>query len=62
MTQRFEVQTQFLNGTWENVWTEDDIPLTFDSPVQAESEIFDHVNECKASGITVDRYRIRPVA
>jgi hypothetical protein len=60
MTKTFEVQTKLANGSWENTWTEDDKPLTFASPAEAESAIFDHMNECKAAGITADRYRIRP--
>jgi hypothetical protein len=60
MTQRYEVQTQFANDTWENTWSEDDEPLTFESPAEAESAIFDHLNDCKAAGIAADRYRIRP--
>jgi hypothetical protein len=60
MTQRYEVQTQFANGTWENTWSEDGVPLTFESPAEAESAIFDHLNDCKAAGITAGRFRIRP--
>jgi hypothetical protein len=51
---KFEVQ-QTLTGrnTWESVWTEDGKPLTFPNPVQAESELLDHLNACKAAGLEV---------
>jgi hypothetical protein len=60
---KFEVQTR-IGATWENVWTEDDAPLTFATPAEAESALLDHLNDCQAAGIEVYKkdFRIRPTA
>jgi hypothetical protein len=50
---RFEVQTRTGRNTWENVWTEDDVPLTFASSFFAREALRDHLNDCKAAGIEV---------
>jgi hypothetical protein len=49
----FEVQTRTGRNTWENVWTEDDVPLTFTSSFFAREALRDHLNDCKAAGIEV---------
>lgn len=36
---RFEVQTRFFPDLWENCWTVDDVPLTFSTRAEAESEV-----------------------
>ncbi len=55
---RFEVQT-LIGNDWENVWTEDDEPLTFDNPVEAETAMHDHLNDCQAAGIEVNPSDLR---
>jgi hypothetical protein len=60
---KFEVQTRIAN-TWENVWTEDDEPLTFASSFAARAAIRDHLSDCKDAGIEVyaKDFRVQPVA
>jgi hypothetical protein len=59
----FEVQTRIGNA-WENVWTEDDAPLTFAALVDAEVALLDFLTDCLAAGIEVYKkdFRIRPTA
>jgi hypothetical protein len=42
----YEVHTRF-GHTWENVWTQDDAPLTFHSRIEAEREIAQHLADMK---------------
>jgi hypothetical protein len=60
----FEVQTRIGHDEWENVWTEDDVPLTFASSFFAREALRDHLNDCKAAGIEVyaKDFRVQPVA
>lgn len=54
---RCVVETKVGND-WENVWTEDDEPLTFDTPAAARTAIDEHIATCKSAGLTVDQHRI----
>ena len=50
MITRFEVQTS--NGNrWENVWTEDDKPLTFATTREAFIAIGEHIEDCTAAAV-----------
>lgn len=61
---RFEVQTLTGRDVWENVWTEDDAPLTFATAAEAQTAIDDHLNTCQAAGIEAYKkdFRIQPTA
>lgn len=40
------VETEFYGDTWENVWTQDEAPMTFETLELAVDEIRDHVTDC----------------
>lgn len=56
---RWRVETKFTYG-WENVWTEDDAPLTFATKESAERALEEHLSDLKDAGMEHDRdgYRI----
>jgi len=45
-TQRWEVLT-LVGNFYENTWSEDGEPLTFDTYAEAESELTDHLEACE---------------
>jgi hypothetical protein len=49
---KFEVQTR-IGNEWENVWSEDDVPLTFATSFLAREALRNHLSDCKAAGIEV---------
>ena len=57
--QRFEVQTLIGKDTWENVWTEDDKPLTFASSAEAQTALNDHINQCNSANIKISKSDFR---
>ena len=62
---KYEVQTRFGRGNWENVWHDDTTTLTyFNSPEEAQEEIDDLIEEMELQGMDYDieDYRIMPVA
>ena len=62
---KYEVQTNFGNDNWENVWHDDTTTLTyFNSPEEAQEEINDLIEEMELQGMDYDRddYMIMPVA
>lgn len=62
---KYEVQTNFGRGNWENVWHDDDATLTyFDTVEEALQEIDDLIEEMELQGMDYDieDYRIMPVA
>lgn len=69
MSKKFEVQTRFMSGEWENVWHENEKPLFFDSREEAQTAIDEFVQSCKeecAAGnlddaMTKEDFRIREV-
>ena len=44
--QRWEVLT-LVGNYYENVWSEDGEPLTFDTYAEAEAELSDHLEACE---------------
>jgi hypothetical protein len=62
---KYEVQTNFGNDNWENVWHDDTTTLTyFDTVEEALQEIDDLIEEMELQGMDYDieDYRIMPVA
>ncbi len=59
----YQVETK-IGHDWENVWTEDDKPLTFASSTAARAAISAHLRDCKAAGIEANAkdFRVAPVA
>jgi hypothetical protein len=58
---KFEVQTNFGNDNWENVWHEGfDELVVFDTAEEAQAEIDDMIEEMELVGMDYDRndYRI----
>lgn len=57
---KFEVQTNFGNDNWENVWHEGEDLAYFASPEDAQAEIDDMIEEMELVGMDYDRndYRI----
>lgn len=56
----FEVQTRFVHG-WENVWTEDDVPLLFDDQGEANQALAEHLEDCRIAGVSVTSQDFRIV-
>ena len=61
---KYEVQTNFGSGNWENVWHEGEELTYFASPEDSQAEIDDMIEEMELVGMDYDRndYRIVPVA
>lgn len=61
---KFEVQTNFGNDNWENVWHDGEELAYFDTVEEALQEIDDMIEEMELQGMTYDieDYRIMPVA
>lgn len=61
---KYEVQTRFGRGNWENVWHDGEETSYFDSPEEAQEEIDDLIEEMELQGMDYDieDYRIMPVA
>jgi hypothetical protein len=58
----YVVETEMANGSWENCWSEDDVPLTFKTMEEAQAAIDDHVQSATAAGMDVSQHRITEVA
>ena len=43
---------------WENCWAEDGETLTFASREEADAALAEHIDNCKAAGLTPSNYRI----
>jgi hypothetical protein len=56
---RWKVETKFAYG-WENVWTEDDAPLTFVTQEVAERALDEYLADRKKAGMDSNRsdYRV----
>jgi hypothetical protein len=61
---KYEVQTNFGNDNWENVWHDGEELTYFDTVEEAQEEIDDMIEEMEEQGMDYDRddYRIMPVA
>jgi hypothetical protein len=61
---KYEVQTSFGRGNWENVWHDGEELTYFNSPEEAQEELEDMFEEMELVGMDYDRddYRIMPVA
>jgi hypothetical protein len=59
---RYEVLTAIGNG-WENVWTEDDKPVTFASYDEALTEMLEHIADLVEAGMDFNPrdFKIAPV-
>ena len=57
---KYEVQTNFRNDNWENVWHDGKDLAYFASPEDAQAEIDDMIEEMELVGMDYDRndYRI----
>jgi hypothetical protein len=60
---KFEVQTRFGIGNWENVWHDGEELTYFNSPEEAQEELEDMFEEMELQGMDYDRddYRIMQV-
>lgn len=61
---KYEVQTSFGRGNWENVWHDGEELTYFDTVEEAQEEIDDLIEEMELQGMAYDieDYRIMPVA
>ncbi len=51
----FEVQQHFpFSDTWENTWTVDDKPETFNTRLEAEVALADHISDSEAAVLAGD--------
>lgn len=57
---KYEVETNFGNDNWENVWHEGEELVVFDTAEEARAEIDDMIEEMELVGMDYDRndYRI----
>lgn len=56
---RYAVETCFFDGSWENCWTVDDVPVTFATRAEAEAELKSYladVADAVAAGDMCDGY------
>jgi len=52
---KYEVQTNFGRGNWENVWHDGEELAYFASPEEAQAEIDDMIEEMELQGMDYDR-------
>ncbi len=55
MAMKYEVQTRFGRGNWENVWHDGEHLAYFASPEEAQAEIDDMIEEMELQGMDYDR-------
>jgi len=65
---KFYIEMCYLSGWGDAEWTEDDVPLRFDSVEDAQAALDEHLDACRdavargdmSDGHDASEYRVRP--